>query len=256
MINQNNSNNKINDINDAKSRNKPTPIEHEMSVGQSEREQIEKLLKTVVDDVVAKLTPEIPPGRISYQLDEIKVYCSDNPSTPGLPAYIGVGKVPLTPQQMLENVICGYSRRAEIIPSWDGTEILDEWKNEKTNRSYAIFVDRTKPLLGGIISAREFLVARISWMNEETRVGWYVNYSIDLPQFPAGFSKPGVTRGKFFGSGSCVIPIQGESESSLVRSMIHLSAGGSLPNWAVAKGIGGELIDFFVNVNKVFGVKK
>ena len=159
---------------------------------------------------------------------------------------------------VVDDLMVGNMRRHEWCPSWDECTPVDSWDAETDElrallgerRRVEVYLERTKPMVGGIISARCFVFAKASW--EADGRYWVALASVDSllqGELPAAYAK--LPHGTMFVSGT-VAKDNADGHGCEATSLVQTIAGGSIPNWAVTKGVSSELTSFFTLVNKVF----
>jgi hypothetical protein len=165
---------------------------------------------------------------------------------------LGVGVVPLPRRAVVDRLFVGADRRALWNPSWERTRVIDAWS--RGHRNYQLFHEEIRGALGGLVSGRDFVQARVSWHDDDDGGrSWVVYCSVLDGRAPAPSS--GHARGFALPSGSMAKEIAGEPGHSLVHSLVHTSPGGTIPAWIVAKGVSAELSSFFSLVSSVFKSK-
>jgi len=176
-----------------------------------------------------------------------------------VPYFLSSGTVHhLDAKTVVDQLMAANYRRHEWCPAWDDCQTIEEWDAETDelkallgNRPHVrVYLERTKPMVGGIISSRCFVFGSASL--EKDGKYWLVIVSVDkmvegeLP--PAYGSLP---HGTMFVSGT-VAKDKEDGKGCEVSSLVQTIAGGAIPNWAVTKGVSSELTEFFNLVNKVF----
>ena len=168
----------------------------------------------------------------------------------GIPRWLAHGPVHLSPTDVVTRLFAGNDRREVWGPGWNNTDIVKSWTGSDGKR-FEVFRDNLKPLMGGLVTPRSFLEARIFWTEDEGRTGWIAFIGLDdlteaqlgLAPGPAGTYTPGF----MFPSGSLALSKQKEGSDkplSEVYSLVHVSPGGSIPQWIASKGTGMELWNF------------
>jgi len=167
-------------------------------------------------------------------------------------------------------------QRERWAPGWAYTDVVESWKAETDELKSAIgmtdpaddengtfytvqvFCESTKPILGGLVSPRFFVGARVAWKVSEGKYG-VCQTSVDDYASSTHFDKrgAGTARGTMYLSGSIVSEAE-ESKNYLsdVRTVVQTSPGGSVPNWVATKGISGELYSIFTNPNKLWPTRE
>jgi len=165
-------------------------------------------------------------------------------------------------KDVIERLMVKSERRHEWCPAWDTSDTVEEWEAETDelkallgeNKLVRVYLERTKPVLGGLISARCFVFGSVTW--EKDGKHNIIITSVDKMlegEIPSGYV--GLPHGTMFVSGT-VAKDKEDGKGSEVSSLVQTIAGGSIPNWATTKGISSELTSFFTLVNKVYADEK
>lgn len=176
-----------------------------------------------------------------------------------VPYFLSEGTVNhLDAKTVVDQLMAANYRRHEWCPAWDDGQPVEEWDAETDDLKALIgdrlrvrvYLERTKPMVGGIISSRCFVFGSVTW--EKDGKYWIVIASVDElleGTLPAGYA--GLPHGTMFASGT-VAKDKEDGKGCAVASLVQTIAGGAIPNWAVTKGVSSELTSFFTLVNKVF----
>jgi len=176
-----------------------------------------------------------------------------------VPYFICTGTINhLDAKSVIDRLMVQCERRHEWCPSWDEDRLVEEWDAESDELKalvgdrlrVRVYLERTKPVLGGLISPRCFVFGSITW-EKDGKVNIIITSVDDLLEgkLPDGYT--GIPHGTMFVSGT-VAKDKEDGKGSEVSSLVQTIAGGSIPNWATTKGISSELTAFFTGVNKVF----
>ncbi|KAJ3328320.1 hypothetical protein HDU76_010165 [Blyttiomyces sp. JEL0837] len=181
------------------------------------------------------------------------------------------------PPTKIQNILLNTTQR----PTWD--HVMATYKllpsptpsTPATSKTYTITYTCTKPILGGLISARDYIDLRVTHFDEDKGsyiMAWsgvnvksnedgeddddeleYIN-GFDLPEelrHEAGsevHAKSGIVRGFNFPGGVYIVPV--DSGSSKVYYTVQSDIKGQVPVWLVNKGTGGALESIFANLKK------
>ena len=176
-----------------------------------------------------------------------------------VPYFLCSGTIrPLRAQAVVDDLMVGNLRRHEWCPAWDDSSAVEEWDAASADLRallgarprVRVYLERTRPMVGGLISSRCFVFAQATW--EAAGKVWVVLASVDAlleGALPPAYA--GLPHGTMFVSGT-VAQDRPDGAGCDVSSLVQTVAGGAIPNWAVTKGVSSELTSFFTLVNKVF----
>jgi hypothetical protein len=116
--------------------------------------------------------------------------------------------------------------RLKWSPGIDFFETLETYKD-----GYAVFCIRSKPVLGGLISAREFVDLRKTEVDEQT--GEITSYCLNT-EHPSAPHKDGLVRGRALeGTGYRCSPMPNGKKGTVLTLATFVDPGGGIPQWAI-----------------------
>jgi len=173
-------------------------------------------------------------------------------STPGsdCPMYQAIGTVHVTPKELLHQAILDVDK----ITKWSSVEtieVLDPYRDccqLNNNCPYEIYRQTHAPVLGGLISPRDFINFR-SWdLSDPDGSLWFVCASIQDERWPP-HSK--FVRGNVYITAVHATPLENNRQHCRVHYLVQVSIGGYLPQWTINRGIVTEISDTYGRLNEL-----
>ena len=243
-----------------------------------DHEKIETELRSACE-LFMKLSDVDYEGHTLYKEDKsnkitIRYGSTEKETGVTMPYYISQGVlVGVDPKYAVRDLFYKNARRAE----WDSTyrygKVVETWtlSEESELRKYlastagegkeldvtdvCVHFEGTKPMYWGMISARSFIFATVSWVRAD---GAYMLVQITPKEGVPKEIYPEECKDDVFGTmylnGSLAKETEDKPEgkkAAEIRSLVQTSPGGSIPDSLASKAIGGELISFFTSTRKL-----
>jgi len=178
--------------------------------------------------------------------ETVEVKSTKRKKETSIPLYKAKGILPLTTKDLLNKVVLD----AEAVKKWSSVIGVDvvETVGDMVFPGYQIYRQTHAPVLGGVISPRDFICCRSYTVDSNGDI-WFVCISVEDDRVP---QDKNYVRGHLYLVAWHATALESDPTKCIAQNIVHTNIKGWLPTKVVSRGVLEEMGVAFDKIKKLF----